>query len=159
MSASRSRRPRSKRPDNDASRLGLRAFIEAWGIVALLIVLLGLGVTVPAYLIKSQPAPTDADNADVERNAPRDVPVMPGAVLTRQTSSGRTSIYTYTVAQGSLASVQAYYRGQLERGDWVRQPRSNSSESEYIADDKKLVISLTYRGSHVQIRIIYTAPK
>ncbi len=157
MSASKPENGARPGKQNDGEpRSGLKPFIEAWGVVVLLIFLLALGVTIPAYLIKNQPAAPDTETVSTDRKSPPGVPVMPGAVLTRQTTSGPTSIYRYTVAQGSLASVQAYYRKALEQKDWVRQPRSNSTEAEYIATDKKLVITLSYQASHVQIVMKYT---
>ncbi len=157
MSASRSERRRQPgKTDKEEPRSGLKPFIEAWGVIALLIVVLALGVTIPAYLIKNQPAVTETETASTDRKSPQGVPVIPGAVLVRQTASGTTSIYSYTIAQGSLASIQAYYRKELERKDWVRQPRSNSTESEYVAQDKKLIITLSYQASHVQIVMKYT---
>ena len=154
-----SRRPKANKSNNNRPSTGLLSIVEAWGVIAFLALLLVLGVTIPTYLIRNQPTATETKTKTVtgKQPTPPGVPLMPGMVLTRQTSSGVTSIYSYSVAQGSLASVQNYYRQALEKRDWVRQPRSNNNESEYVAPKKKLVIALSYEGSHVQIKMTYTS--
>jgi hypothetical protein len=138
-------------------RQGVKSFLEAWGVFFLLVLFLVLGVSIPSFLLKFRASPaastSTSDAAPTSPKLPWDVPLISGASLTRYTASGQTSIYSYTVAQGSLAGVQSWYQTELEKRGWIRQPRSNERESEYQTNLRTLVITLNYQASHVRMQI------
>jgi hypothetical protein len=138
-------------------RQGFKSFLEAWGVFFLLVLFLILGVSIPSLFLKFQATPaastSTSDTASTTPKLPWDVPLISGASLARYTASGQTSIYSYTVAQGSLAGVQSWYQTELEKRGWIRQPRSNDSESEYQTNLRTLVITLNYQASHVLMQI------
>lgn len=142
-------------------RQGIRSFLEAWGIFAVLVLFLVLGVSVPSCIVRTRSAATETSSAttDTEQTVPAlpsNIPLIAGASLSRYTVSGATSIFSYTVSQGSKAGVQTWYQTELEKRGWERQPRSNDTESEYQTSSRKLVITLNYQASHVIMQIKIT---
>ncbi len=130
-------------------RQGIRAFLEAWGIIVILVLILALVVS-----LTSRPAQIELNPETFTTTAtPGDIPVFPGAVLSKYASSGQTSTYYYSIAQGSKASVQSFYKTELLKCGWVRQPRGDDTSVEYRINNRKLVITLKYEGSHMLMQI------
>ncbi len=145
-------RRKTDRPVREKPGRGIRAFGEAWAIIIILALILALTIS-----LTSRPVKIDVTSVTVATPAlPGDVPVFPGAALSRYAASGQTATYNYSIAQGAKASVQSFYRTELTKRGWVRQPNGNDTTTEYKINKRRLVITLRYEGGHIlmQIRIV-----
>lgn len=133
-----------------------KSLLEAVAFMVILVLLVLAAVFITSYVSNNR-AETEETVAQEEPTAtlPWDVPAYAGAVQTRFTHSGKKAIYEYDLPQGSVNSVQAFYKEQLETHEWVRQPRSSQYVSEYVdpQGERTLTITLTYRSGKVHMKL------